>query len=50
MALSVRSSVIMSKRKSTAGTPSLRMHFQALQVSYVTLIIQVELAKPSVWS
>ena len=33
MVLSVGSSVIMSKRKSTAGTPSLRKYFQPLQVS-----------------
>ena len=26
----------MSKRKSTAGTPSLRKYFQPLQVSYYT--------------
>ena len=50
MVLSVGSSVIMSKRKSTAGNPSLRKYFQSLQVSYVTLSIQVELARPSVWS
>ena len=42
MVMSVGSSV-MSKRKSTAGTPSLRKYFQPLQVSYVTLNIQVEL-------
>ena len=28
MVLSVRSSVILSKRKSTAGTPSLRKYFK----------------------
>ena len=48
MVLSVGSSVIMSKRKSTAGTPSLRKYFQPLQVCYVTLRIQVELARPYV--
>ena len=42
MVLSVGSSVVMSNRKSTAGTPSLRKYFQRLQVND-TLSIQVEL-------
>ena len=49
MVTSVGSLVIMN-RKSTAGTSSLRKYFQPLQVSYVTLSIQVELVRPSVWS
>ena len=39
MALSVGSSVIMSKRTSKARTPSLRKYFQPLQMSHVTLRI-----------
>ena len=46
MVLSVAFLVVMSKKKATAGIPSLRKYFQPLQVSYVTLSIQVELARP----